>query len=85
MTPWQLRKCVEVSNKKQDADHDHDVWLMWHTEALARSKKIPRMKDFLSKTLREVADKNKVQQIDEAVIIARMKAYNKRLEAESKK
>lgn len=45
---------------------------MWHTEALARTDKLPPMKDLLTKQTKTP--------IDEEAIKARLKAYNKRLD-----
>lgn len=73
MTPWQFGQCVDAYIKKQEQEHDHRVWIMWHGEAIRRMKKLPPLSDFMS-------GKKPVKGIDEAAIIARLKAYQKRVE-----
>lgn len=83
MTPWQFRLCVESAGKLSDRNHDERAWFMWHQEALARSKKLPPLKDFLSgEVKRRHSDKNEVRKIDEGAIMKRMMAYNKQVKAE---
>ena len=50
------------------------VWVMWHGEAIHRTKVLPPMKDFLPSARKP--------RIDEASIKARLKAYQKRYENE---
>lgn len=73
MTPWQFGLCLKAYQEKKEAEHDSNVWFMWHSEAIARIKKLPPMNDFLS-------GKKPVKVIDENAIIARLKAYQKRVE-----
>lgn len=76
MTPWQFHLCIGASIEKYRQEHEHSVWLIWHSEALARTKKLPPLKDLL-KTVED--DKKEVPKVDEAAIIGRFKAYNDRL------
>jgi hypothetical protein len=48
MTPWETRCCVDAFAKRIEAQHDHDVWIMWHGEAIHRMDKLPDIKKFLS-------------------------------------
>jgi hypothetical protein len=71
LTPWQFSLCVEAYSKKQEQEHDHKAWLMWHGAVLGRVQKMPPLSDFTS-------GKKNVKRIDEHAIIARLKAYQKR-------
>jgi hypothetical protein len=77
MTPWQLSQIVKAYIEKKEEDHDHDAWIMWHGAILPKLKTMPDLKDFLSS-----AKKKQVQKIDEHAILARLKAYQKRVEQE---
>lgn len=74
MTPWQLTVCIEETAAKAKDDHDHDVWLMYHTAQLIRCEKMPDIKIFQAESLAERAkkDKNKkdVPAFNEGAIIA---------------
>lgn len=56
---------------------------MWHSEALQRVKKMPKMAELLVSAA-VPDDKKQMPQVDETVIISRMKAYNSRLGKEKK-
>lgn len=75
LTPWQFGCCIEAYEKRFEQNHNHDVWVMWHGEALQRTKKLPRLVDMLKDS-----DKKEVQGIDEAGIIDRLKAYKEKME-----
>lgn len=79
MTPFQFKCCVEAYADAQISKHNQKVWFMWHGAALARVKEMPSIKKFFT------SDKKQVKHIDETAIIARMKAYNQRLENDSTK
>jgi hypothetical protein len=74
LTPWQYKCCVESANKRRADEHDHAAWLMWHNAALPKMKEFKPLSAFLSSAHKPKA----VTGIDEAAIMARMKAYNKR-------
>jgi hypothetical protein len=63
---------VEVTNENKD----FQSWLMWHGALLPKLKKMPELKEFLS------SNKKQVKKIDEVAILARLKAYQKRVETE---
>lgn len=46
MTPWQLSV---VAGSAWDQRHKASAWLAWHTAALTRVKKMPKLKDLLGK------------------------------------
>ena len=56
-----------------EIEHDHKAWVMWHGVALQRMKKMPPLKDYM-------AGNKPVQGIDENAIMARLRAYQKRVE-----
>ena len=87
ITPWQFSVCLKAAMKVAKSKFDDMAWSVWHTEALARSKKLPRLKEFISASeVSETNDeKNKVRNIDEGAIIARLRGYNKQLERGGKK
>lgn len=69
MTPWQFSRLVDAAVERRDSDHDRQAWFMWHQAALGGLKKLPPLKQFLSKY------KKPVKGIDEGAIMARLKAY----------
>ncbi len=73
MTPWQFSVCMEAFEKKRDAERDYDLSIAWHIAAFGRAKKLPSLKEIIRKPKKG---------IDETEILARLKAYNKRLENE---
>ena len=73
LTPWQLRCSLEGYRMRREADHDQAAWMMWHGAVLQRVKKIPALDEFLA------GKKKRVNTIDEAAILTRLKAYNKRV------
>lgn len=53
-----------------EQSHNKDAWVMWHNAALVRSKEMAPLSDFM-------VVKKPVKNIDEDVIMARLKAYQK--------
>jgi hypothetical protein len=77
ITPWQYRVAAESFDKRWEANHNHDAWLMWHGAALNRtSKKFPPLNDFM-------AGKKPVQGINENAIMTRLRQYKARFEREN--
>ena len=75
MTPWQFKVCVNAYSKKEENDHDHAAWIMYHGAALTRVKKMPELKQFLSSAKVQTPS----QGINERAILERLKAYSKRV------
>lgn len=71
MTPAELSLCMAAFEEKQKADHKERLWFMWHQAALSRCKEMPKLSVF-------IGDKRPVRGIDEAGIVARLKAYQQR-------
>lgn len=71
MTPWQLGRCISGYTKRKKSQNDFDTWLMWHGAVLQRAQKIPPLSEFIQ-------EKKPIKKIDEAAIMARLKAYSRR-------
>ena len=76
MTPCQFYTIFKTFSKTKEEEHDHSAWIMWHGALLPKLKKMPELKIFLS------SDKKQVKRIDEVAIMARLKAYQKRVKEE---
>jgi hypothetical protein len=76
LTPWQFRCCLEAYGEMTEHRHNREVWLAWHQVAFARCKKMPDLKTLLSK--------KEMKGIDEAAIIARLKAYQQRVDNDNR-
>lgn len=74
LTPWQFGILLEAYSDKEKQDFDVAVWLVWHGAYFERAKKLPRLKDFMQ------GSKKQSKGIDETAIMARLKAYQKRVE-----
>lgn len=70
MTPWQLTLAFRAYIRRKEAQHDHDAFMMYHGAVLARVKRMPPFKNYLSASL-----KKPKKGIDERDIIGRLKAY----------
>lgn len=68
----------EAANEQKEADHDHDVWIMYHGALLHRAKKMPDMKVFMSRT----KNKKGVESLSGDDIMARLKIYQNNREKE---
>lgn len=75
-TPYELRLSIDAFQQKNESQHKGDLWKMWHSAALYRCKKFPDIKTFI------VGKQKTVKGIDEAAIIAGLKAYSKRYKQE---
>jgi len=75
MTPYQLKLCLDSYEDKIKADHENDLWIMWHSAALARCRDMPTLRHFLGK-------EKEVKGVDEHAIMARLKAYSSRYKTE---
>ena len=76
MTPWHFKLAMKAHNKRRAEEHDRAAFFMWHTEALARHKKMPPLKSYLFESLVDKPDDKKgVKAIDENAIIGRLKGY----------
>jgi len=73
LTPWQFAQCVDGWQDGRREDHEHAVWLMWHTAALERAQPMPPMSDFLQES-----GPIKKPSIDEDAVKAHFRAYRKR-------
>jgi hypothetical protein len=50
MTPWQSSTLLEVEADAQRARYDLALFAAWHTEAFARTKKLPDLAKLLART-----------------------------------
>jgi hypothetical protein len=71
MTPWQFKTYIDGFSDRKEQEHKHSAWIMYHGAALARASKMPPLTAFIE-------HKKPVKGIDEAAIMARLKAYKKR-------
>ena len=39
---------MDAFTKRVEAEHDHSVWVMWHSEAIRRMEKMPDIKKFMT-------------------------------------
>lgn len=73
LTPYQFGLCMRGYEERERRQHDAAIWVGWHTAAFQKSKRLPPLKDYLS------SSKKRMQGVDEDAIMARLKAYQKRV------
>ncbi len=75
MTPYELGLAIKSYSERKKNEYEQAAFIMWHGAVLARmdGKKFPPLSDFIKPINKPL------KQIDERAIIARLKAYNKRL------
>jgi hypothetical protein len=62
MTPREFSFAVEAENRRRKAQNHRDAWLVWHTEALRRTKKMPSLKKLAGEAETKVlTDEEKAQ------------------------
>ena len=79
LTPYLFSQYMQGYRIRLEREHKENCWLMWHNVAWARCKRLPKLTDVLG------IEKKASIQIDQNAIIARLKAYNSRLEQEGVK
>lgn len=49
ITPRELKAHLDGASKRLAREHDARAWLAWHTAALPRAKKFPKLSDLQTK------------------------------------
>lgn len=73
LTPWALGQLIESHIKNKNDEHNSRAWMMWHGALLGRIQNTPPLENFL-------IGKKPVNLIDEEAIMARLEAYQKRVD-----
>lgn len=45
MTPRETYALIDAASWRIEQDHQRDAWLAWHTAALMRKKRMPKLKE----------------------------------------
>lgn len=53
MTPRELTALINGAVARAEASRDQAVWLAWHVASLSRAKRIPKLKQLLSRKKRK--------------------------------
>lgn len=68
MTPRLIEAVLDGAAARMRTEFNQTAWLAWHIEALARAKKLPKLKDLMST---EAPKPRRRQTVEEQIAIAR--------------
>lgn len=70
VTPREAAREMQAMMARRRADHDQTAWLAWHIEALARTKKLPPLRDMLSTSKRGRRERQDPETLAAAIKLA---------------
>ena len=72
LTPWHLNIMVEAHSRNSESQHKTQLGVAWYTAAFTRARNLPSLKEILG------TKKTQSKKIDEDVIIASFREYQRR-------